>query len=151
MECRIRKVKRLFWIINVLAPLLMGALLYYVFSPDVIFVRCIDSFLGRKGIHINYIDYIDYSGTVILRFVRNYLLDMIWAYTLVFAMSFILCNNAAEIMKMMIIIVCFTVVMEMLQCTNLVNGTFDILDIVVELLAEFIAVFIIKKYFFMED
>ena len=141
-------MKRLFLIINVLIPLLIGALLYYVFSPDVIFVSFIDSFLGRMGIHINYIDY---GGTVILRFVRNYLLDMIWAYTLVFAMSFILCNNAAEIMKMMIIIVCFTVVMEMLQCTNLVNGTFDILDIVVELLAEFIAVFIIKKHFFMED
>lgn len=40
--------------------------------------------------------------------------------------------------------------MEILQLTPFVEGTFDVLDIIVEFLAEVVAVFIIKKYFLEE-
>ena len=44
----------------------------------------------------------------------------------------------------------FSAIMELLQITPVVQGTFDIWDIMVELIAELVAVFIIKISFLEE-
>ena len=69
---------------------------------------------------------------------------MLWGYALVFAIFFVLGNNAADIWKSFIIAFSFSTVMEYLQITPFANGTFDICDIMFEFLAEVVAVFIIK-------
>jgi len=86
-----------------------------------------------------------------MRFVRNYLLDMLWGYALVFALSLFTGNNTAEIRKIFIIAVIFSAVMEILQLTSIAKGTFDVFDIIVEFLAEVTAVFIIKKHYSEEE
>ena len=134
-----------FLIINILVPLLLGTLNYYFISPDVIFVKRIDTFIGN-GIHFNNID----NKLWIIKFVRNYLLDMLWGYALVFALKLIFNNNAADTLKIFVIAVAFSAVMEILQITPIAQGTFDVLDILVEILAEVTAVFIIKKHFLEE-
>jgi hypothetical protein len=77
-------------------------------------------------------------------------LDMMWGYALVFALYFIMGNNAAGLTKLIMIASFFSTVMELLQLTPFVRGTFDVLDIIVEILAEATAVFIIKKHFMEE-
>ena len=82
-----------------------------------------------------------------MQFVRNYFLDMMWGYALVYALYLFTGNDTAELMKILIIAFIFSAIMEVLQLTPFVRGTFDIFDIIVEFLAEVSAVFIIKKYF----
>jgi hypothetical protein len=137
--------RKILLIINIFAPLSLAAVVYYVISPDVIFVERIDSLLGR-GFHLDNIRF----GTEAVRFVRNYVLDMMWGYALVFALYFIMGNNAAGLTKLIMIASFFSTVMELLQLTPFVRGTFDVLDIIVEILAEATAVFIIKKHFMEE-
>lgn len=137
--------KKIFLMINIFAPLSLAAIVYYVISPDVIFVAWLDSLLGR-GVHLDNIRF----GTEAVRFIRNYVLDMMWGYALVFALYFIMGNNAAGLTKLIIIASVFSTVMELLQLTPFVRGTFDVLDIIVEILAEAAAVFIIKKHFMEE-
>lgn len=133
-----------FLVINILVPLIIGAIIYYFISPNVIFVKIIDEFIGIR-IHLTDIDL--YS--VLIRFIRNYFLDMLWGYALVFMLFLILGNNTSEIVRIFVIAVVFSAIMEILQLASIAEGTFDVLDIVVEFLAELVAVFIIKiKYFF---
>jgi hypothetical protein len=123
---------------GVIFPVVIGALLYYLIAPDVIFVKKIDDILGLK-IHITVP-----AENVGYRFLRNYLLDMLWAYALVQALFYILGNNAASLGKAFVIAFSFSTAMEVLQLTTIFKGTFDLGDIMMEFLAEMLAVFIIK-------
>lgn len=124
---------------NICLPILIGIVIYYVISPDVIFVQKIDALFGREvhAIKTN-------IDSVFLKYIRFYLLDILWGYSLVFALYFVTGNNTAELMKILKIAFVFSAIMEILQLTSIVKGTFDVIDIIMELLAEIIAVFIIK-------
>ncbi|MDY5102537.1 MAG: hypothetical protein SPE81_05510 [Agathobacter sp.] len=137
--------KTAFLVINIWGPIIIGTIIYYLISPDVLFVEWIDTFLG-KVMHISCID----SSFWLVKFIRNYMLDMMWGYALVFALYFIIGNNSADLLKIFVIAFTLSAVMEILQLTPFVEGTFDVLDIIVEFLAEVVAVFIIKKYFLEE-
>jgi hypothetical protein len=88
-----------------------------------------------------------WANPIVLRFVRNYMLDILWGYALVFALYFALGNNTAELWKIFIIAIAFSAAMETLQLTPIISGTFDVFDIMAEFFAETVAVFIIKYYF----
>lgn len=124
--------------VNIVLPLLLGSAIYYLYSPDVLFVRSIDS-TTNLNFHIK----IDGSVWVFL-FVRNFFLDMLWAYALVFMLYYLIGNNTANLRKIFLIAFSLSVAMEILQITPIVEGTFDLCDIAVEFLAEVVAVFIIK-------
>lgn len=138
------KKRKIFILINTIVPILIGAAIYYVISPDVLFVQKIDEILGY-GIHINRINY----DLFFIRFIRNYFLDMLWGYALVFAL-FLIVDNTAKIWIIFLIAISFSAVMEFLQLTSFVYGTFDIFDIVAEFIAELMAVIIIKIITFKE-
>lgn len=126
-------------VLNIIFPIVIGAIMYYVVSPEVIFVKWIDNFLGT-GFHVSGVC----ADNGVLCFLRNYFLDMLWGYGLVFALFLIMGNNTADLWKAFLIAFLFSVVMEMLQMTPVAMGTFDVWDIAVMFLAEVIAVFIIK-------
>lgn len=63
--------------------------------------------------------------------IRNHLCDFLWAYSLAFSLTYIELNNK----ETFIITLSSGVVFELLQMMHLIKGTFDILDILVELLA----------------
>lgn len=134
--------KEKFLIINMCVPIIIGAILYYFFAPDVVFVNIINKYIGKE-IHL----YITVQEFVILRILRNYLLDMFWAYSLVYVLFFILGNNTTDLIKIFIISIIFSIIMESLQITQWVEGTFDVVDILVECLSELAAVIIIKYKF----
>lgn len=126
--------------LNIICPVMTGALIYYLMSPDVIFVRTTDAIIGGViNIHRNPID------NLFLKLLRNYFLDMLWGYALVFALFYIIGNNAVKTEKIFWIAFSFSTAMEFLQIVPFVKGTFDILDIGAEFLAEAFAAFIIKN------
>ena len=121
-------------------PIILGAMLYYLLSPEVIFVKWIDDFLGTS-FHISGID----TDNMLLGFIRNYFLDILWGYALVFALFLVRGNNTADLMKTFLIAFLFSSTMELLQITPVAKGTFDVWDIFDMFLAEAVAVFIIKN------
>lgn len=135
-----RTNKKIF-LLNIIIPIVIGTSIYYLLSPQVIFVKKIDSILGIN-FHFTYV----ISQNVIFQLIRYYFLDMLWGYALVFALFFILDNNTAELLKSFVIACSFSTTMELLQTTPFAKGTFDVYDIIVEFLAEVFAVFIIKHY-----
>lgn len=137
-----KKKDNVFCIFNILLPIFIGAVIYYHLSPEVIFIKKMDFILG-SDIHIHNL----VTDNLLVKIVRNYLLDMMWGYALVFALFYILGNNTAKIWKIFLVTFFFSAAMEILQLTPIAKGTFDKCDIFVEFLAEIFAVFIIKKHF----
>lgn len=129
-------------LLNIFLPVLAGGAVYCFFSPDVIFVKHVDGLLG-KGFHAGSA----VCGNVFVRLVRNYLPDNMWAYSLVFALYLILGDNKESLMKIFFIAFSFSAIMEILQLTDFCGGTFDIFDILTEMLSELFAIFIIKNIF----
>jgi len=137
------KKNNIFIVSSCVIPLLIGAIFYYLFLPNIIFVKKIDEILG-SGIHF----YFSLESNWIVKFTRFYVLDMLWAYALIFALFFIVRdNNTANIKKIFLMAFLFSAIMEILQLAPFVEGTFDFLDMFFELGAEIVAVFIINKIF----
>ena len=129
-------------VLHIICPIAAGALIYGMVSPDVIFIKKTANFIGGTiGMPMFPAD------SAFLRFVRNYFPDIMWGYSLVFALFCVIGNNAADIRKIFWIAFSFSAVMEMMQKTSFVPGTFDVFDIVVEFLAEAIAACIIYKLY----
>lgn len=127
------------FVLNCLVALIIGAVIYYFFSPKVIFVKQIDKIIG-SGVHFT----VSFRDNWIICFIRFYVLDMLWAYALVFALRLFMDNNAANLKRIFLVAFLFSTTMEILQLTPLAEGTFDIWDIVCEFVAEVVAVFVIK-------
>ena len=134
--------KKAFCIFNIIFPLLVGAVIYWFTSTDVIFVEAVRSIWGRP-IHTG-IGNID-GG--LARLVRYYMSDILWAYALVFALYLAVGSNAARVKTAFVIAVVFSAVMEVIQLSPVIPGTFDVIDILVETTAEAIAALIIKKQY----
>lgn len=123
---------------NIIIPISIGSVIYYLFSPQVMFVKIIDDIL-KINFHI-----IEPIDNLLFKFIRYYLLDMLWGYALVFALYLILGNNTAKLWKILFIAFSFSAVIEFFQLASFFDGTFDIFDIVVEFVAELFAVLIIN-------
>lgn len=119
-------MKRSFVILNVMIPLIVGAVIYYVFFQETIFVRLIDDIFGL-GYHMS----LNFEN-VFVRLIRFYLLDFLWAYAM---MSFVLWSFGTD-RKTVIGIVLFEILMETIQLFPFVKGTFDVCDIGIEIAAD---------------
>ncbi len=125
------------WINLVIIPLLIAGVVYYLFFPDVIFVRYIDRFAGFDlHIHLPY--------NHLLEIVRNYSFDVVWAVSLISA-SYLIYKDDISVQKITIVGVSFETVMECLQLIPWIPGTFDIVDIVVEIMASIIVLVCLIK------
>lgn len=130
-----------FYIIHVFVPLTLGCLIYYVFCPDVYFVDVIDRIIG-SGFHIKIAT--DYLFVKLIRF---YIFDVLWAYSLTFAVFGIAgCVFYREILLAGVI--GFEILMESLQAVSEILGTFDSWDIFLEVIT---SVIIFKVYFSKEN
>lgn len=96
---------------NIIIPLLISSLIYYLFCPEVIFVKNIVFTIPSNPF---------------LTLVRNYFMDMSWAYALAFSIFSIINNR----MKTFTVSVIFSLSVEVLQLTPLISGTYDIVDII---------------------
>ena len=131
---------RVFLLVNIIFPLLVGAVIYWFTSTDVIFMEAVRSFWGTPS-HT----WISNTDGEIIRIIRYYLSDILWAYALVFALYFSIGNSAARVKTAFVIAVVFSAVMEVIQLSPVIPGTFDMNDILVEVMAETIAALIIKN------
>lgn len=124
-------MKKEFILLNVIAPVLIGAILYYLFFPEAVFVRLIDNLLGSSyHIPVN-------VDNILIKLIRFYLLDFLWAYALMSAVILIFKNDS----RVFVIILIFEIFLELIQLLPSIRGTFDVCDIGIEILA---SIFVIK-------
>ena len=124
-------MKKEFILLNVIAPVLIGAILYYLFFPEAVFVRLIDNLLGSSyHIPVN-------VDNILIKLIRFYLLDFLWAYALMSAVILIFKNDS----RVFVIILIFEIVLELIQLLPSIRGTFDVCEIGIEILA---SIFVIK-------
>ena len=128
-------------VLHIMCPLAAGALIYCLAAPDIIFIKKTADFMGWS-VRMQILP----TDSALFTLIRNYLPDMMWGYSLVFALFYITGNSAASIWKVFWIAFPFSVAMELLQKASFIPGTFDVFDIAVEFLAEAIAACIIYKY-----
>lgn len=128
-------MKRLYFILNVIVPLVIGATIYYLFYPDTLFVRFLDRIIGISN-HVPMI-----IDDFVLMIIRNYLLDILWAYSLMSLTLLLFGIDKNTIITVFI----FEWIMESVQLLPFLPGTFDIFDILVEMLANIFACIIYKR------
>ena len=137
---------RIHLLYNIIIPILIGAVIYCITSPDVFFVKAASAFFKLS----NRIIVSDF-GNLLIRFVRNYIPDMAWGYALVFSLYAIAGDQTEKgLYTLAFIAIVFSAAIEIIQMTHIIRGTFDLWDIAAELLTEVTAVFIIKNHFLRE-
>ena len=134
-------MKKEFILLNVIAPVLIGAILYYLFFPDAVFERLIDSLLGSSyHIPVN-------VDNILIKLIRFYLLDFLWAYALMSTVILIFKNDS----RVFVIILIFEIVLELIQLLPSIRGTFDVCDIGIEILASILVIKLSGRRFKNEE
>ena len=134
-------MKKEFILLNVIAPVLIGAILYYLFFPDAVFVRLIDNLLGSSyHIPVN-------VDNILIKLIRFYFLDFLWAYALMSAVILIFKNDS----RVFVIILIFEIVLELIQLLPSIRGTFDVCDIGIEILASILVIKLSRRRFKNEE
>ncbi len=125
------KRNNLFYVLNILIPLIIGSLIYVFYSPDTYFVRVLNVFIDTKQ-------------NVFTKILRNYFCDFCWAYSLAFVLSYIY-KESLSIKISIIAPISVGTALELLQLFGIISGTFDLLDIFAELVACIICYLILKR------
>lgn len=134
-------MKKEFILLNVIAPVLIGAILYYLFFPEAVFVRLIDNLLGSSyHIPVN-------VDNILIKLIRFYLLDYLWAYALMSAVILIFKNDS----RVFVIILIFEIFLELIQLLPSIRGTFDVCDIGIEILASILVIKLSRRRFKNEE
>ena len=130
-------------ILLIIIPLVFGSILYLVYRPDTYISRFILNSMeagnlskARSQLIICY--------PVLSYLSKNYLPDCCWAFSLESCLALVLHNSERVVVSSLIISAAFLSLMETLQVTPLIPGTFDVIDISVELTAIAVAGIIIN-------
>ena len=113
-----------FYLPNIIIPLAVGLIIYTLLNPFSFISICIYRLLNIPAPYVDDMPAVD--------IIRNYVCDMLWAYSLCFAVSMILGKNPLGISVSLIISLLFCSLTEALQIPQVIKGTFDIADIILE-------------------
>ena len=124
--------------LRIIIPVMVGAVLYFYFCPDVIFVGVIDDFL-KTVFHKTV------SRVVSLPWViRFYLFDFLWSYSFAGVMCFFF-GTEDSMIPCLAIPFGIGIILEILQRVGIVSGTADIFDIIVEMAGIITAIIMIRR------
>ena len=120
------EIKRMVAIINILFPLLGGALVYILWVPSAHVSQAIYRVFGLHSL---------FGAGTAGSFITCFLGDFLWAYSLMFLLAVITVRRKRDFIKILALCILFETGTECLQLTPFMDGTFDFLDIVMEILA----------------
>ena len=134
----ILKRKNLFLFFNTFFPLLIGFAIYLFCYQNTYINTTVENILGFSLPYF-------YFDNAFYRFSTCWACDTLWAYSLTFALFSCFKNFNKSWLITCVLSILFSLIIELLQLTNIINGTFDIWDIIMEFSAIIIAVIILKK------
>lgn len=124
-------------IINIILPLIIGIIIYILYSPDVIGVKWLSTYINLPIFYCSAL-----NSNIVFKIIRNYVLDMLWAYSL----SCTLILLTSNIFLSFVLSGGFAVLIEYCQYFGIFEGTFDYLDIACELIAIFITKLTTRRF-----
>ena len=119
--------------------MILAGLTYYYLYPDVLFVKRIDHIFRIKR-------HIPDFRFALWKPIRNYMFDFIWAYSFTSALLLLLAHglNTKQKRQLLYVAFVFEIVIETMQLIPKIPGTFDLLDIVIEIIASICAILILN-------
>lgn len=125
-----------FILINLIVPLMIGLFIYLTSRSRTILYDTF-SVVGIRMQEINHPE-----------IVRNYGCDFLWSYSLYWGVYFwgVFGEWSSLVLKASLIVIPFSMIMEFSQLVQSFPGTFDVLDIVIEILAVALAVIVSFMY-----
>ena len=133
-DMRIRSKAFFYWA-NMTVPLIAGLLIYVHFRSSIIVLAPVQGLFSYPN-----------QSTRWAVYLRCYAADILWAYSLTFAVYTTMQHMKKNLMWTAIICSIFVCVVEYMQKIGLFSGTFDITDIVLELASVCIAIIIIRLF-----
>lgn len=124
----------IFYVLNIIFPIIIGTIIYILYSPNTIFVKLLSNYFDIKSLDSNFISNI----------LRNYFCDFCWCYSLAFTISYIYKDSLSAITSILVPI-SVGIALEIMQLTGTISGTYDLLDIISELSACIICYLILIK------
>ena len=123
--------RHLFYLIHIIGCLLAGSLIYFSFRPQ----AQISAFLQNLFDYRPDPDWLQMTKEVgIFRFINNYVPDILWAAALSFAMVCLLGEGTRNYLFAAGLCVSAEAGVELMQKAGLLRGTFDLWDIVSEII-----------------
>ncbi len=129
-------INKKFYFVNVIIPLIIGVFIYYAFRPDAYVSVFLWRIFHQIGLNQQY-DVL--SIPPFSTFLKNYGCDILWSYSLVFAVHLFSDKNIRSLCFVTILCFEFDCIVEILQHLSIINGTFDIADVILELLSTLVA------------
>ncbi len=119
--------------LNVFLPLFIGLLIY-------LFVNKRAYISGIVNIPVN----LNLEG-ITGAFIKCWLADMLWSYAMTFSLALVLKPFHKRVLISAVLTIFLGSFLEFLQFLNVITGTSDFWDVVFEITAVLIAVFVIKR------
>lgn len=132
------KRKNLFLIVNNLIPLALGLVIYLLCYKSTYINTTFENIFGFS------LPYFYFDNTF-HRFITCWACDILWAYSLTFALFICLNTFKNALFISGIIAILFSIGIELLQINDIINGTFDIVDIFIEVTIIIFAIIKIKR------
>ena len=134
------KIRYLFYGLNIFIPLLFGLFLYLKFRREAYVSQIINKYITFPVISFSFFP------RWLIPFFRNFASDILWAYSLGFAVQPIIGYSRKNLLFTFLLCVCFEILLEVLQKIDVFHGTFDLLDIIFEAISVCLSLIIIKNF-----
>lgn len=105
-------------------PIIVGATIYILYSPNTIFVQLLNNCFNIRNL----------DGNIVSNILRNYFCDFCWSYSLAFTISYIY-KDSLSLTTSILVPISVGITLEIMQLTGIISGTYDTLDVISELLA----------------
>lgn len=126
--------KKLLYYCHILVPLSAGLFIYLIYRPE--------AWITRLFAKINIITISAIPQNIFEKFVCNYGGDLLWAHSLTFFIAYFLPNRKEKGIAVLLICMAVEVSFEVSQLlVSSMHGTFDVIDIFLEVLTSIIIVF----------
>lgn len=136
------KRNSIFYFTNIITPLALGTILYCIFRPDVFYIRKLTIvFPFLKVMTVSASDDIP-----LVYFIRYYLMDILWAYSFMMGLCLLSLLGIITSRLALTLAVTLSVFFEFTQLIYITHMTFDVLDIILQIVAILIAFFLSKLY-----
>ncbi len=132
--------KWVFFLLSIVVPLCGGLLIYLLLSPSAIVSKLFYNTFSLNP------PVISISDSIFWMFIRFHLCDLLWAYSFSASCFLVFDRSSHQFLLAIPISVLFCIIIEFCQKTPLFPGTFDVYDIVLELLG--VVLFSLSLVFF---
>ena len=119
---------------------MLGLSYYLLFRPDAGITRFVCATTG----YTSPINDIVRDG-LLYRLINGYFADFLWAFALTLVLNFIMILDERDVRHAFMLSLVADVLMELFQAVGVMNGTFDVWDIIVQVFSTIIAQMVVYR------